>query len=122
MLYPLSYRGRTSVRRRQRASSSSVSRWCSCFRCGPDARSRIPYSEVVPESYGKRQRSTAKAKKIAAREERRLERKQRDADRAAGLIEPGTPIEANEPDEFGALPAEVADAEETEKASPSESA
>jgi hypothetical protein len=58
----------------------------------------------MPESFGKRQRSTAKAKKIAAREERRLERKQRDADRAAGLIEAGTPIEANEPDEFEVQP------------------
>lgn len=75
----------------------------------------------MPESYGKRQRGTAKAKKIAAREERRLERKQRDADRAAGLIEPGTPIEANEPDEFGDLPPEPAEAEESETASSSES-
>ncbi|MGH2710103.1 MAG: hypothetical protein ACRDH9_02735 [Actinomycetota bacterium] len=59
----------------------------------------------MPESYGKRQRSTARAKKVAAKEERRLERKQRDADRAAGLIEAGTPIEANEPDEFEVQPA-----------------
>jgi hypothetical protein len=54
----------------------------------------------VPESYGKRQRNTARAKKVAAREERRLERKQRDADRAAGLIEAGTPIAPNEPEDF----------------------
>lgn len=54
----------------------------------------------MPESYGKRQRSTARAKKVAAREERRLERKQRDADRAAGLIEAGTPIAPNEPEDF----------------------
>ncbi|MGH2691446.1 MAG: hypothetical protein ACRDHM_02985 [Actinomycetota bacterium] len=41
---------------------------------------------------------------MAAREERRLERKQRDADRAAGLIEAGTPIAPNEPDEFEVQP------------------
>ena len=40
---------------------------------------------------------------MAAREERRLERKQRDADRAAGLIEAGTPIAPNEPDDFPEL-------------------
>jgi hypothetical protein len=57
----------------------------------------------VPESFGKRQRNTAHAKKVAAREERRLERKQRDADRAAGLIEAGTPIAPNEPDDFPEL-------------------
>jgi hypothetical protein len=41
----------------------------------------------MPESYGKRQRKTAKANKAAAREERRVARAQRNADRAAGLIE-----------------------------------
>jgi hypothetical protein len=61
----------------------------------------------VPESFGKRQRNTARARKVAAREERRLERKQRDADRAAGLIEPGTPIEANE-EEDALVPAPAA--------------
>jgi hypothetical protein len=50
----------------------------------------------MPESFGKRQRKDAKAKKQAAREERRLARAQRDADRAAGLIPAGTPIEASE--------------------------
>lgn len=57
----------------------------------------------MPESFGKRQRTTARAKKVAAREERRLERKQRDADRAAGLIEAGTPIAPNEPEDFPEL-------------------
>ena len=41
----------------------------------------------VPDSFGKRQRESGKAKKAAAREERRLARAQRDADREAGLIE-----------------------------------
>lgn len=55
----------------------------------------------MPESYGKRQRQTAKASKAAAREERRLARAQRNADRQAGLIESGTPIEASEPAALG---------------------
>jgi hypothetical protein len=71
----------------------------------------------MPESYGKRQRNTAHAKKVAAREERRLERKQRDADRAAGLIEAGTPIEANEPDEFEVQPPSSGGASKEEGAS-----
>jgi hypothetical protein len=55
-------------------------------------------AEVVsmPESVGKRMRRDAKAKKAVAREERRLARNQRREDRAAGIIEPGTPIEASE--------------------------
>ena len=57
----------------------------------------------MPESYGKRQRSTARAKKMAAREERRADRKQRDADRAAGLIEAGPPIAPNDPEDFPEL-------------------
>lgn len=70
----------------------------------------------MPESYGKRQRNTARAKKVAAREERRLERKQRDADRAAGLIEAGTPIAANEPEDLPPPPGEPeADAEDQAK-------
>ncbi len=39
----------------------------------------------MPESYGKRQRSMQKAKKFAAREERRAARKQQKADEAAGI-------------------------------------
>ncbi len=50
----------------------------------------------MPESVGKRQRRDAKAKKAATREERRVARNQRREDRAAGLIEPGTPIEESE--------------------------
>lgn len=76
----------------------------------------------MPESFGKRQRSTAKAKKIAAREERRLERKQRDADRAAGLIEAGTPIEANEPDEFEVQPPAPGADDDAERAPEKDSA
>ena len=82
----------------------------------------------MPESYGKRQRSTARAKKVAAKEERRLARQQRDADRAAGLIEAGTPIEANEPDEFevqaptgGAIPEEEPAKEDEEESRPDSS-
>jgi len=55
----------------------------------------------MPDSYGKRQRQTAKATKAAAREERRLARAQRNADREAGLIEAGTPIAPSEPAALG---------------------
>jgi hypothetical protein len=50
----------------------------------------------MPESVGKRQRRDAKQKKAVTREERRVARNQRREDRAAGLIEPGTPIEESE--------------------------
>ena len=55
----------------------------------------------MPDSFGKRQRESGKAKKAAAREERRLARAQRAADREAGLIEAGTPIEPSEPAALG---------------------
>jgi len=64
----------------------------------------------MPESYGKRQRQDVKARKAAAREERRLARAKRDADRAAGLVESGTPIEAADPVVLG-LPEEAEPAE-----------
>ena len=52
----------------------------------------------MPESYGKRQRSMQKAKKFAAREERRAARKQQKADEAAGIVrdESGAEITADE--------------------------
>lgn len=50
----------------------------------------------MPDSFGKRKRRDVKAKKAAAREERRLARAKRREDRAAGVLEPGTPIAANE--------------------------
>ncbi len=46
----------------------------------------------MPDSYGKRQRNMQKAKKFAAREERRAARKQQKADEAAGILP--TPPEA----------------------------
>jgi hypothetical protein len=52
----------------------------------------------MPESFGKRQRRDVKNKKAVAREERRLARAQRKSDREAGLIEPGSPIQAADPD------------------------
>ncbi|MGZ8580851.1 MAG: hypothetical protein ACXWW9_06160 [Actinomycetota bacterium] len=63
----------------------------------------------MPESYGKRQRQDVKARKAAAREERRVARAKRDADRAAGLVESGTPIEATDPAVLG-LPDDEVDA------------
>lgn len=41
----------------------------------------------MPDSYGKRQRNAQKARKFAAREERRAARKQQREDRAAGVPE-----------------------------------
>ena len=52
----------------------------------------------MPESYGKRQRSQVKAKKATAREERRLARNQRKADREAGILAPGP--EEGPPNDF----------------------
>jgi len=60
----------------------------------------VAYPGAVPETFGKRQRTNVKQKKAAAREERRLARAQRKSDREAGLIEAGSPIQANEPLEF----------------------
>ena len=54
----------------------------------------------MPDSFGKRQRRDAKAKKATAREERRLARNQRRADRAAGVLEPGPPVGPPEQSEF----------------------
>jgi hypothetical protein len=53
----------------------------------------------VPESFGKRQRGDARAKKTAAREKRRTARNKRREERASGVLEAGTPIgpsDANE--------------------------
>ena len=58
----------------------------------------------MPDSFGKRQRREVKAKKAVAREERRVARAQRREDRAAGLIDPGTPIEPADPDVMGESP------------------
>jgi hypothetical protein len=71
----------------------------------------------MPDSFGKRQRQNVKQRKAAAREERRLARAQRDADREAGLIEAGTPIEAADPAVLGLLdPVYGSEAEEDDQA------
>ena len=54
----------------------------------------------MPDSYGKRQRKDANAKKAAAREARRVARAERRRDREAGLIEKGTPMGPAEQSEF----------------------
>jgi hypothetical protein len=54
----------------------------------------------MPDSYGKRARRDANAKKQAAREERRLARAARNRDREAGLIEKGVPMGPAEQSEF----------------------
>jgi hypothetical protein len=58
----------------------------------------------MPDSMGKRRRRDVKAKKAAAREDRRLARAKRQADREAGLIEAGPPIAPAEPAALGLLP------------------
>jgi hypothetical protein len=55
----------------------------------------------MPDSYGKRQRNAQKARKFAAREERRAARKQQRADEAAGIVH-GTGSDESEPDKPGA--------------------
>jgi hypothetical protein len=55
----------------------------------------------MPESYGKKKRRDVKTRKAADREERRVARNQRRADRAAGLIEKGPPVEAADPTDYG---------------------
>jgi hypothetical protein len=55
----------------------------------------------MPESYGKKKRRDVKSRKAADREERRVARNQRRADRAAGLIEKGPPVEAADPADYG---------------------
>jgi hypothetical protein len=53
----------------------------------------------VPESFGKRQRSDARAKKTAAREKRRAARNKRREERASGVLEAGTPIAPSDANE-----------------------
>lgn len=50
----------------------------------------------MPDSFGKRQRNAQKARKFAAREERRAARKQERADRAAGIPIERAPQESEE--------------------------
>lgn len=68
----------------------------------------------MPDSFGKRQRNQAKAKKANAREERRLARNQRRADRAAGVLPAGPEIAPNDPEDFDEAfdPEDAAPAEE----------
>jgi hypothetical protein len=58
----------------------------------------------VPDSYGKRNREAVKARKAAARDERRVARHQRQKERElTGTAGEGAPIEAGDPD-FGPIP------------------
>ena len=51
----------------------------------------------MPDSYGKRQRNMQKARKFAAREERRAARKQQKADEEAGITR--DPSQEADPDQ-----------------------
>ena len=66
----------------------------------------------MPETFGKRQRQNVKQRKAAAREERRVARAQRKSDREAGLIEAGSPIQANEPLDDDLPPPEAEESED----------
>ncbi|HZD17883.1 MAG TPA: hypothetical protein VE669_07060 [Actinomycetota bacterium] len=72
----------------------------------------------MPESYGKKQRRNVKAKKQAARDERRLARAKRKSDREAGLIEPGTPIQATPPEDLALTPLPTAEGRADEEEGP----
>jgi hypothetical protein len=65
----------------------------------------------MPDSMGKRQRRDVKARKAAAIEERRLARKQRAADRAAGVLPPGPGL--GEPPEPLDIPDDEPDSDES---------
>lgn len=60
----------------------------------------------MPETFGKRQRNSVKVQKAAAREERRVARKRRRANREAGLPEDYDPEASPEADD--GLPQEQA--------------
>jgi hypothetical protein len=65
----------------------------------------------MPDSMGKRQRRDVKARKAAAIEERRLARKQRAADRAAGVIPPGPGL-GEPPEPLDAFPEDDPESDE----------
>ena len=75
----------------------------------------------MPDSVGKRKRRDVTARKLAAREERRVARAGRKKDREAGLIEPGPPIGPAEQSEFLVVEpeADAADAQSSDAAKPS---
>lgn len=101
---------------------------------GRGSRNRVPrdlapfsYHGYMPDSFGKRKRRDVKAKKAAAREERRVARAKRREDRAAGVIEPGSPIAANEDEDLVprrrlASEEPAADADRAEEEAPAEGA
>jgi hypothetical protein len=72
----------------------------------------------MPDSFGKRARRDVKARKAAAREERRVARNRRREDRAAGLIEAGPPIAENDEVSLGLAPRRPTAPVEREDAAP----
>lgn len=69
----------------------------------------------MPDSVGKRKRRDITAKKLAAREERRVARASRRKDREAGLIESGPPIGPAEQQEWLPTRSELEAEEKAEK-------
>jgi hypothetical protein len=67
----------------------------------------------MPETFGKRMRKDAQAKKAAAREERRVARAARKEQRAAGEVDPMDWLAVPEPEDDGfGRPTPPADSEE----------
>jgi hypothetical protein len=91
----------TKVRKKDRISVDSV--------LESSADRRAPYEvggESMPDSFGKRQRNAQKARKFAAREERRAARKKEREDRAAGVFQERAPDESRDEEVDGALEGE----------------
>jgi hypothetical protein len=78
----------------------------------PFLSDNMPYDEDMPDTYGKRQRENVKAKKAAAKEERRIARNQRREAQAAGVWIPPeqelVPGEPTPPNDEGARSEETA--------------
>ncbi len=74
----------------------------------------------MPDSVGKRKRRDITAKKLAAREERRVARASRRKDREAGLIEAGPPIGPAEQQEWLPTRSELEAEEKAEEAEKSD--
>ncbi len=77
----------------------------------PFLSDNLPYDEDMPDTYGKRQREGVKARKAAAKEERRIARNQRREAHAAGV--PFPPEEEELPGEANPTNGQAERPEET---------
>ncbi len=79
----------------------------------PFLSGNLPYDEGMPDTYGKRQRESVKARKAAAKEERRIARHQRREAHAAGV-----PFPPEEEELRGEANPTSGEAERSEEAAP----